>query len=568
MTWDAPPPRISPGSIQMKNWFLLSNVSMLHTQSPGLIHSEREVLEECPECPDAVAFRGYILTPPIHSFSSSKAILRYWLSDYPMEHNGVFATTCIRDSGSTLELISDAFGMCPLYYREFEGMILFATNARYLTAEYDEPDYMAWRCLIQSGFIAADRTLSSAIKRVPAGYIVRFHEGKAEQQQWFDYGTLPEGRHGVDRKTFEKVEQAFQQAMSRCLRLKATANFLPVSSGYDSRRLLVGLLDQKAPFETATVRVFQKGYRDLDARFATLMAKELDFPHYVVERRTSWEYASDDYIRRILVDAETPLHTWAVILMQSLPEYPTLLFDGLAGDVLGNAEFIIPGRLPSGVYESPDTDRELFVNRTITNDYDAIFHPGKWPSADDVRRELMAYVETLPSIMNQATLAKLLLRTRRSIAPWTQHMLQAGHIAVYPFLDLDYVRTTLMYHPADKHRTPLQKACLEKYWPQYFQYPGSKAIPPDMPQGSPEHENERHLACLHQLQQELRKQGGLAVLTQLLTRKANLRFQLSLKNDRMALMSMWAFRQLMELVAHSTGKITCWKFLHGTQETH
>ncbi len=47
---------------------------------------------------------------------------------------------------------------------------------------------MAWRCFIQTGFIAADRTLTTAIKRVPAGQILRFQYTKnsAETYTWFD----------------------------------------------------------------------------------------------------------------------------------------------------------------------------------------------------------------------------------------------------------------------------------------------------------------------------------------------------------------------------------------------
>ena len=554
--WTTPSVRIEPVVIQSGNWFLLSNTSTLHSHKPGLIHA---IADESGNHTEAVAFRGYVLAPPIHSYSSSKAILKYWLSRNPCEHehNGVFSAVRIRDNGRTLELVSDAFGIAPLYYRRLGELILFSTNSRYLVAENDEPDYMAWRCLIQSGFIAADRTLSASIRRVPAGDALQFHHDSDEQCHWFNYESLPKGIQRIDDNAVAKVEQAFQNALSRCLGLKADGNILPLSSGYDSRRILAGFIKRKVPFKAATVRVYQKSHRDLDAKFASLMAKELGFPHYVVEAQNILEYVYDDYQRRVLIDAETDLHTWAIALMRSLPEYPTLFFDGLAGDALGEAGF----DEISGLHASPELNKMLILKHTINDDYNAILSPGKWPSAKTVRDEIGSYIETLPSGINQAELAFLLFRTRRAIAPWSQQILPAGHVAVYPYLDLDYIKTTLQYCPADKLHESFQKLCLEKFWPQYSLYFGSREIPPDMQPGDPAIQDRRELECLHQLYSELKDMEGTATLKNLLTRQANIRFWIALNNDRMALITMWAFRRLLEIVSRETSKIPCWKIL-------
>ena len=541
-----PPPSIKPVSIQSNNWFLISNTSPLHS----IIHAERD---SSGDCSDAVAFKGYVLDPPIHSYSLSKDILNYWLHTTSSEHNGVFSAACIKGSGKTLELINDAFGMAPLYYRSLGELILFATNPRYLVSYEDTPDYMAWRCLIQSGFIAADRILSATVKRIPAGHVLRFESGKTQRHVWFDYNTLPDGTKKVDDRAVIEVEESFQVALSRCLNLKSEGYFLPLSSGYDSRRILAGLIHRKVPFQASTVRVLQKQNRDLDAQFASLMAKEIGFAHYIIEPRNAQEYAADDYQRRILLDAESSQHTWAVSLMRSLPDYPTIFFDGLAGDVFGNANLIIPG-----LYTYFESDRVLLAHYYITNKYNKILNPSKWPSADVIRSEIISYIEPLPLGMNQATLAKLLLHTRRDIAPWAQQMLPAGHVAVYPYLDLDYTRLILTYNPVDKYRTPLQKACLEKYWPQYFEYPGSKAIPSDMPPGSPLSQNEKDIACFRKLEKELIENNGMSLLRGLLTKRANVKFWFALQNNSVALKSMWAFRSLMETVSHDVRKKTCW----------
>ena len=558
--WTVPSSRIDPICLQSDNWFLLSTRSPLHLDSPGLIHAQYAPSDHLT---DVVAFRGYILTPPIHSHSSSPAILRYWLSENicNYEHNGIFSAACIRNSGDTLTLITDAFGMAPLYYRNLGGAILFATNPRYLSTSGDEPDYMAWRCLIQARFIAADRTLTSAIKRVPAGQALRFQYTKnnAESRVWFDYGKLPEGTKRIGIKAIEKVEECFQEALSRCLKLKSEQIFLPLSSGYDSRRILVGLMERKLPFESATIRVFQKQHRDLDAHFAAAMAKDLNFPHRILEPQSIQESLFHDYQRRILLDTESYDHSWALALVHSLPQYPTIFLDGLAGDALGETGF---DKIP-GLHIDPENDKFIIARQVINNEFDTILHSGKWPSADDVRRELTDYIETSGSGMNQAEVAFLLLRTRRSIAIWAQHMLPAGHLVVCPYLDLDYVKTLLSYHPADKLHGSFQMLCLKQYWPHYFSYPGSRAIPPNMPTGSPFLEDTRNFACFQVIQQEIEENEGLPFLTSLLSSQAAMRFWVARKNKRMALITMWAFRGLMELIAREIQKMTCWEILQG-----
>lgn len=554
--WSTSPSGMDMICLQADNWFLTSTRSSLHVEKPGLIHAKNDALGNPI---DAVAFRGYILVPPIHSYSSSQTILSYWLSDnvYNYEHNGIFSGTCIQKSGNTLTLITDAFGMAPLYYRNFGGTILFSTNPRYLSGSDDKPDYMAWRCFIQTGFIAADRTLTTAIKRVPAGQILRFQDAKnsVETYTWFDHGKLPEGTKRIDTKAIANVEESFQSALSRCLKLKGEHVFLPLSSGYDSRRILASLIERKISFDSTTVRIFQKQSRDLDAHFAAIMAKDFGFSHRVIEARNMQEHVLHDYQRRILLDIESYDHSWALALMHSLPHYPTIFIDGLAGDALGETGF---DKIP-GLHIDPANDKFIIARHAITNDFDKILHSDQWPSANDIRRELITYIETLGEGMNQAELAFLLLRTRRSIAIWAQHMLPAGHLVVCPYLDLEYVKTLLSYHPTDKLRKSFQMLCLKQYWPHYFSYPGSRAIPLDMPSDNRVLEDARKFACLQKIQQEIREKNGISQLTSLLNTKAAIRFWIAQNNKRMALITMWAFRGLMEIMAREVQKIVCWE---------
>jgi len=547
---------IQPRIIQSKNWFLISTISNIHPHKPGLIHAGQKSLRNKV---NAVAFRGYILDPPIHSYSSTAEIINYWQKGLFCEHNGVFSAVCVRDDGRTLELINDAFGMAPLYYRKCDKLILFATNPRFLRVANDEPDYMAWRYLIQTGFIVADRTLTNAIKRVPAGQMLRYTNEKDQGESfvWFDYSTLPEGVKRIDSKAIAKVEESFQKAISRCLKLEFDHIFLPLSSGYDSRRILASLIDKKITFESATVKTFQKQYRDLDARFASAMAKELGFSHRVIEAGDIDEYVLYDCQRRILLDTESYNHSWALSLIYSLPKHPTMFIDGLAGDALGETGF----DKISGLHIEPGNDKFIIATNKINSHFDGILHSRKWPSASDLRHEMIKYIATLGSGMNQAELAFLLLQTRRSIAIWAQQMLPAGHIVVCPYLDLEYVKTLLSYHPAAKLTESFQTLCLRQYWPRYFSYPGTRAIPPHMPPGSPFFENAKKIACFQELLREIKKNDSASLFKSLLTTKSNFYFWIIKNNIHLTLRRLWAYNGIMELVASEVQKVACWEIL-------
>ena len=187
----------------------------------------------------------------------------------------------------------------------------------------DVPDLIAWRSTIQSGFIGADRSLTKDVFRVPAGVAIRASKSGLSSSNWFDFDSLPNGQRSIDEKAFSDVEESFQQSMSRCLALSDDRPLLPLSSGHDSRRILAALISRDVDFSSLTVRVRQKGFRDLDAPFASAMSKDFGFRHSIIERGSISDIVAADIARRLLTDAETASHSWAVSLGQALPDKPS-----------------------------------------------------------------------------------------------------------------------------------------------------------------------------------------------------------------------------------------------------
>lgn len=533
-------PRVAEGG----QWILVSNTPNDVAGNQALVHGDNEL-------GSALAFRGYVLEPPLHSYSDSSALFSYWLNEAASEHNGVFSAAVISNHGRCLKLTVDALGMSPLYFRSVADIVLFATNPRFLATADDKPDLIAWRSLLEGGFVLGDRSLTEGVRRVPAGRTLVFERDGRTEHQWFDFASLPEGTKAVDDFAVQKAEDVFRGAMDKCLKLGNEGSFLPLSSGHDSRRILAGLLDKKANFDSATVRVFQKGYRDLDATYAAAMARDYGFPHRVIEGASPQEYVADDAQRRLLVDSETLMHSWVPRLMRELPPGYRLFWDGILGDILGNPGF----RLPN-LYQSPRKDIEIIAGVVFPGGFESILNKRPWPSTQDLREELTANLNAFPMHRNIAELAFMSLRQRRATAPWSHQMLPTGHIPVCPYVDLDYIRLLLEYDPAEKHKTVFQRACLERFWPALSTYPGNRDIPPDAKKGDIKRKHMTESMLLKTLFHEVSKSGGMALFQGYLSPKGKMRSRLScLGLERRW---HWALHPLLELVARHANRTPCW----------
>lgn len=544
VAWRGEPPA-PVATIEGPNWAIASAMSTLHAPALGLVHASADRAT-------ALAFRGYLVDPPLHSYSPPERLLEYWERDPWREHDGVFSVARIAGQGKALLLATDLLGFSPLYYTRFDGAVLFSTNPRFLATPGSGPDLTAWRGLLESGFVPSERTLSTGVHRLPAGKALVASGKSLTLASWLELDALPAGDRRLDAAGIAEVERVFNEAMERCLALTGLEVLLPLSSGHDSRRILAALLQSGRAFESVTCRVFHQG-RDLDARFATEMARDLKLHHRIVEPAPPARYAEEDRVRQVLTDAETGMHSWVPRLMAELPDTPVMLLDGIAGDILGNPGFRIPG-----LYESHARDIEIILDASLPGAFDALLARDAWPDAADVRDDLRSYLLSLPQRVNLAEFAFILLRQRRTTAPWSQQLLPPGHVAVCPFLDLRYLRLLLSFVPADKHATVLQRRCLAEFWPDLYRYPGTRDIPADARARARRVDDELLIACARRTLTELQRQDGLPRLAALLSARGRAALLASRISRRMTVRTAWHLGTLEELVLRELGRTHGW----------
>jgi hypothetical protein len=388
---------------------------------------------------------------------------------------------------------------------------------------------------------------------LPAGKVLRATRDSTKFDSWLELDALPAGNRPLDSRGIAEVEQALHQAVDRCLALENLHVLLPLSSGHDSRRILGSLLRRRQPFEAVTYRVFHKG-RDLDARYGAEMARDLGLRHRIAEPQPAAEFALDDRTRQILTDAETGMHSWVPQFMRSLPAAPTMLLDGVAGDILGNPGFRIPG-----LYQSRAKDIEIILDASLKGAFNNVLDPANWPDAAAVREDLRDYLLRLPQEVNLAEFAFILLRQRRATAPWSQQLLPPGHVAVCPFLDLDYLRLLLSFVPADKQAVILQRRCLAEFWPDLYRYPGTRDIPDHVGQDHWHIEREQVVACRKLRLRDLKQGGGLRYLRRLLAPRGRMVLFASRVSRHMMLATEWHLTTLEEMVLRDLGQTHGWR---------
>lgn len=548
VSWDRAP-TTAVATRHGPNWFLASAIS---PEGQGLVHASLSR--------GAVAFRGYVL-PDIHTYTSSTTIESNWLLGVERHHHGVYSVAVIDQGEQRLTLETDLLGIGTLYWRQLGSTVLFSTSPRFLACTGDTPDRLAWRCLVHSSWIAADRSLTEGVFRVPAGKTVRVSPtGVRIDGSRFD--SIPIGTRRMDARALGEIEEVFQQALDRCVRLSHGNLMLPLSSGFDSRRILAGLVRGNRNFTAVTCRLIQSERMDLDARFASAMARDFEFDHAVVEAAED-RYLTDDLTRRTLLDGESVEHTWAIRVLYGGPTKYGSILDGIAGDVLGD---------PVGWTEQlgvplPDSqvgpELDAIVGHAIGLQLESVLAAGAWCSTAEAREDLRTYLSPLSDRPNLGELSFLLLRQRRAVALWSQQLVPPGVVPLYPYLDPDYLSLLLSISSGDKHAADIQRSCLREFWPEFAQYPGTRDVPSELRPDLVATEKAHSAACQRQLRREINASGAKSTLHQMLTAKGRIALEAGTLIQGLAPRWRWYLIPVMELVSRHVRGVPIWELEAG-----
>lgn len=167
-----------------------------------------------------------------------------WGPDGLNRLNGMFAFAVWDRLTERLSLARDRFGVKPLYYAEFDGVLYFASEIKSLAAAgiLLEPDTDTWFAYLRYGaYDHSSATFFKGIRRLPPGHYLTWHDGHVEVHQWYDLAERVK-LLGPDERSDNTVIEEYHGLLREAVRIRFRSD-VPVgvclSGGLDSSTLVV-----------------------------------------------------------------------------------------------------------------------------------------------------------------------------------------------------------------------------------------------------------------------------------------------------------------------------------------
>ena len=193
----------------------------------------------------AVVFAGYLQELPASYEGEAAYVLdRYRAgdTDWLRSANGVFAFAIVDEEADRCLLGVDRLGIRPLYYSyDVEGVTFSGTMAAAVPWARGrlEADYDTLQELMVLGFPLTDRTFLRGVARVAAGTVVEVRNAGRHINRYWSLEQLPSSRPQPVESFVDESQERLRRALSRLLARAPRRLLCLLSSGYDSRRLLL-----------------------------------------------------------------------------------------------------------------------------------------------------------------------------------------------------------------------------------------------------------------------------------------------------------------------------------------
>jgi asparagine synthase (glutamine-hydrolysing) len=220
--------------------------------------------------------------------------------------NGQFALALYEPLKHRLLLARDRVGVCPLFWCEVDGQILFASEVKGLLAHPKVPrrvDMAGLDQIITLPGLVSPRTVFTGIQSLPPGCALVIENGQVRMQRYWDLSYPRQAATTPAADWEEQLEHLLLQAVSRRLQADVPVGFY-LSGGLDSS-LMAGLIHRLMPHRDwqAFAIVFDDAAMD-EGRYQRQMAEHIGV------RLQQTRFSADmieQRLRAVVRCAETPL---------------------------------------------------------------------------------------------------------------------------------------------------------------------------------------------------------------------------------------------------------------------
>jgi len=232
--------------------------------------------------------KGYSLDDDIETWLDGEIYEPTSVSSYldtlreNLEHLDGYFSSVIRDKKNRkIHLITDRFGLKPLYFYQREDLISWATELKAFTIHKSfnlSVDKSAISFFLKNGYYKGNSTPFQEVKMLPPGSITSINQDSftLKTEKYWSWDKMPKTTKDTFPEAVEKVVELMQSAVEKRCFVKDSIT-VALSGGMDSR-LLANLLKDRNP----TAFTFGKPDSD-DARLGMRVASELGIHHLLFE---------------------------------------------------------------------------------------------------------------------------------------------------------------------------------------------------------------------------------------------------------------------------------------------
>jgi len=194
--------------------------------------------------------------------------------------NGMFAFAYWDEDRKSLLLVRDRAGIKPLFYKETENGVLFASEIKSILTQ-QEQNCTVNRALIDSymslGYSPGNDTLFSGIKKVPPGHYLEIKDSKLTLTKYWDMEFDKNIDQG-EKYYIEKTQELFEDAVKLQLRSDVPLGVF-LSGGVDSSAV-VAMMHKLGVKDIKTFSVAWDYGKDFDeTQYARKIAKQFNTDH-------------------------------------------------------------------------------------------------------------------------------------------------------------------------------------------------------------------------------------------------------------------------------------------------
>jgi asparagine synthase (glutamine-hydrolysing) len=195
---------------------------------------------------------------------------------------GMFAFAIWDETKRSLFLARDRFGKKPLYYAQFDGKFLFASEMKSILSDPSfqrRVDLQSLATYFLFAYTCAPRTIYEGIFKLPAAHTLVFQGGKATIKKYWDLRFVPDRKKKESDFILEAVELLRDSVKIRLMSEVPLGAFL--SGGIDSGMVVALMTEQMGePVKTFTIGFggTTGGYED-ERKYARMVAERYGTVH-------------------------------------------------------------------------------------------------------------------------------------------------------------------------------------------------------------------------------------------------------------------------------------------------